>query len=413
MKDEHISASINRHCLCKTLDMEALIRQMNKEIDYKSLIETRPNIFSHTAVYLSPSDFENINRIIQTIESVIAFKSFQEQVLQASPPISHVKSESHGVFMGYDFHLTSEGPKLIEINTNAGGAYLNLILARAQIACCEGVHLPFDVNNLEDTFFEMFLNEWRLGGNELPLKNIAIIDENPIHQFLYPEFQLFSSLFNKHGVGCFILDPSELVYREGVLFYEDKKIDLIYNRLTDFYFDEEKHAHLKDAFKAETTVFTPNPVHHALFANKNNLELLTHQESLLKLGLAQDRIDILLNGIPHTTILTNENCNFFWDNRKKYFFKPASGFGSKATYRGDKTTKRVWEEIKKANYVAQEIAPPGLRVLLHEEAQAELKMDLRAYTYNGKIQLMACRLYSGQTTNFRTPGGGFAPVFLI
>jgi hypothetical protein len=26
-----------------------------------------------------------------------------------------------GVFMGYDFHLTESGPKLIEINTNAGG----------------------------------------------------------------------------------------------------------------------------------------------------------------------------------------------------------------------------------------------------------------------------------------------------
>ena len=30
-----------------------------------------------------------------------------------------------GVFMGYDFHLTPEGPRLIEVNTNAGGALLN------------------------------------------------------------------------------------------------------------------------------------------------------------------------------------------------------------------------------------------------------------------------------------------------
>jgi hypothetical protein len=26
--------------------------------------------------------------------------------------------------------------------------------------------------------------------------------------------------------------------------------------------------------------------------------------------------------------------------------------------------------------------------------------------------LVAARLYQGQTTNFRTPGGGFAPVFV-
>ena len=30
-----------------------------------------------------------------------------------------------GVMMGYDFHITPEGPRLIEINTNAGGALVN------------------------------------------------------------------------------------------------------------------------------------------------------------------------------------------------------------------------------------------------------------------------------------------------
>ncbi|NJM56103.1 MAG: hypothetical protein HC841_09630 [Verrucomicrobiae bacterium] len=41
------------------------------------------------------------------------------------------------------------------------------------------------------------------------------------------------------------------------------------------------------------------------------------------------------------------------------------------------------------------------------------KTDVRAYTYDGHIQLVAARLYQGQTTNFRTPGGGFAPVQIV
>ena len=40
-----------------------------------------------------------------------------------------------------------------------------------------------------------------------------------------------------------------------------------------------------------------------------------------------------------------------------------------------------------------------------------LKFDLRDYTYDGSVQWVAARLYQGQTTNFRTPGGGFAPVY--
>lgn len=34
------------------------------------------------------------------------------------------------------------------------------------------------------------------------------------------------------------------------------------------------------------------------------------------------------------------------------------------------------------------------------------------YTYGGRILLAATRLYQGQTTNFRTPGGGFSPVLM-
>jgi hypothetical protein len=40
----------------------------------------------------------------------------------------------------------------------------------------------------------------------------------------------------------------------------------------------------------------------------------------------------------------------------------------------------------------------------------ELKADVRNYVYRGAVQLVAARLYQGQTTNFRTPGGGFAVV---
>ena len=43
---------------------------------------------------------------------------------------------------------------------------------------------------------------------------------------------------------------------------------------------------------------------------------------------------------------------------------------------------------------------------------AARKMDVRLYTYNGDTLLPAARLYQGQTTNFRTPGGGFAPVLV-
>jgi hypothetical protein len=38
---------------------------------------------------------------------------------------------------------------------------------------------------------------------------------------------------------------------------------------------------------------------------------------------------------------------------------------------------------------------------------------MRCFVYRGSVQLISARLYQGQTTNFRTPGGGFAPVFTV
>ena len=55
------------------------------------------------------------------------------------------------------------------------------------------------------------------------------------------------------------------------------------------------------------------------------------------------------------------------------------------------------------------------RIAIAGEVQS-MKADLRNYTYDGKVLLRAllraARLYQGQTTNFRSVGGGFAPVFV-
>ena len=111
--------------------------------------------------------------------------------------------------------------------------------------------------------------------------------------------------------------------------------------------------------------------------------------------------------------MTAERAEALWAERRKFFFKPAAGYGSKAAYRGDKLTRRVWQEILGGDYVAQALVPPSERRLEIDSAETDLKLDVRAYVYDGAIQLVAARLYQGQTTNFRTPGGGFAPVFVV
>ena len=119
----------------------------------------------------------------------------------------------------------------------------------------------------------------------------------------------------------------------------------------------------------------------------------------------------LLAGIPHTEVVKLENAERLWRERRRLFFKPFAGFGGRAAYRGDKLTRRVWQEILAGDYIAQALVTPGERVISDQEPAQVLKFDLRDYTYDGQVQWVAARLYQGQTTNFRTPGGGFAPVY--
>ena len=124
-------------------------------------------------------------------------------------------------------------------------------------------------------------------------------------------------------------------------------------------------------------------------------------------GMRAASVDVLVRGIARTQVVARSDAERLWSERRRFFFKPACGYGSKAAYRGDKLTRRVWDEILNGDYVAQELVAPSERRIAEGTA---LKIDVRNYVYAGAVQLLAARLYQGQTTNLRTAGGGFAPV---
>ena len=157
---------------------------------------------------------------------------------------------------------------------------------------------------------------------------------------------------------------------------------------------------------------TPNPRTHALFADKRNLVLLSDLDQLRGWAVAPDAIQTLAS-IPKAIRVTHDNAEQLWSQRKGLFFKPVAGHGGKAVYRGDKLTKSVWSGILVSEYIAQDIAPPTERLVKIGDAPLPRKIDVRLYTYEGKLLLAAARLYQGQTTNFRTEGGGFAPVHFL
>ena len=360
---------------------------------YELTAERCPHLFSAVPLFIRPEDLQQMTEVIAAIERVVNSEKWQVG-----------KGKAAGVFYGYDFHLNSDGAHLIEINTNAGGAFLNAMLIDSQ----REVAMPGEAvaqEELDGVLLEMFRHEFSLVRDDAKLSCIAIVDEQPASQYLYPEFLLAQRLFERNGIKTCIADPADFQARDGSLFIGEQKIDLVYNRLTDF--SLQQYPVLLNAWLAGEVVLTPNPEHYERYADKRNLARLTDVEALRETGISEADIVVLQAGIPHTFVVQADSEEELWNNRKQLFFKPNSGYGSRGAYRGEKLTKRVFGEILQSGYVAQKLAAPGERRIAEA---VSLKYDVRAYVYEGKIQLMAARLYQGQTTNFRTSGGGFALV---
>ena len=166
------------------------------------------------------------------------------------------------------------------------------------------------------------------------------------------------------------------------------------------------------AHQTGQVVLTPHPDTYARYADKRLLAKFSQSDLLASLNAADAAT--LQAGVPHTFLVSPDLEQTLWEQRKNLFFKPNSGYGSKGAYRGDKLTKRVFAEILQGNYVAQQLAAPAERAITLDNGETvTLKFDVRCYVYDGQIQLIAARLYQGQTTNFRTQGGGFGVVRLL
>ena len=410
--------ALNASCHCMTLDRLALVagRDMSTG-DLRGLIEGRTSLFSDSPVFVPEDDLNRMLELVEVVERLARCPDFVRLVLANAPLIAHEPSATRGALMGYDFHLGDGGPQLIEVNTNAGGAYLNALAIDAQRACCPEVDwrvTRYDGADLMNVATAMFAEEWHRERGELRLRRIAIVDDDPEGQYLYPEFLIVRERLKRSGIDAVIADPSDLTFEGGVLFADGLPVDLVYNRLTDFYLDQPTHATLRAAFLNRAVLVTPSPRHHAIYANKRNLVLLSDAQAMASIGVEPADIDVLLRSIPKTVFVTSETAGELWTSRSELFFKPVAGHASKAVYRGDKLTRKVWNEtILPGAYIAQKRVPPSTRSVIVNGEPKALKMDVRLYTYAGGLLLAAARLYDGQTTNFRTPGGGFAPVCVV
>jgi hypothetical protein len=361
-------------------------------------LKGRLGLLSPCAVILPRREAERVAQAVHALDAAFAQPDLVAVALEIARGDGLPDFGLGGWVLGFDFHLTPEGPRLIEINTNPGGMLAVAVQARALAALRPELGEAPEVEGLA---LDAFRDEWRRQRGEVPLRRVAIIDDDPPGQYLDPEFHLYRRVFERAGIAAEVIDPGQ---------FDPGRFEMVYNRLVDFSLDSPSHAALAAAWRDGRTVVTPDPRAHFLFSDKRVLALLSDEPALRSLGLRPDIAATVARVVPPTVPVSAANAEELWAERKRWFFKPAKGHAGKAVYRGEKMSNSVWPTVLASPYVAQRYVPAGRLHLDH--AGGEMKMDLRANAWQGGVVQMAARLYEGQATNFRTPGGGFAPIFV-
>jgi hypothetical protein len=339
-------------------------------------------------------------RLLHKLSDNNAYRHYLENVLPAS---ARFDPGYDAVMMGYDFHLTEAGPKLIEVNTNAGGLWYASLCYHPKAAGFS--------ERLGSKLLETFCQDYARFRNDPAArpKRIVILDEKPVEQPLYSEMQVFAALFGSAGIEAVIVDPEVLETRDTGLYLDGKSVEMIYNRHCDFYLQTPELDRIRAAYLQGQVCLSPNPHAYGLLADKRRMILWCQPALMRSFGLSEQELAVLAETLPETRLLASLTSEKAWQTRKRWVFKPDTGYASRGVYVGEKLTRHKLAELDFENTVIQQRIPPSLTL---GEAQQAFKTDYRLFVYRDRAFSVAARIYQGQVTNLRTENGGFAKVRL-
>lgn len=362
---------------------------------------------SSVTAHLKRTDLRRMMHLVRLLFKLSQSTAYRDMVAPQLPESAQFDPGHASLMMGYDFHLTASGPKLIEVNTNAGGAYLAW---RSEQKA--GAGSTFNMApRYEQRLLQSFAQEWSDFSNDnSSLPRIVIVDEEPHNQPLYSEMLVCCNWLCEQGYEARVVAPQELSLRPDGLYLQGDKIDLIYNRHCDFFLEDEVMADICSAYLNGTVCLSPNPFAYGLLADKRRMILWSDPEVMGRLGLARQELKLIAAVVPHSRLLRDCAEDELWAERKGFVFKPVTRFGSRGVLLGKGITRKRFAELDPETTLVQAVVPPSIE---RGDNDQDFKVDLRLFVYRDHLLGITARLYQGQVTNLRTEGGGFAPVRLV
>lgn len=333
-----------------------------------------------------------------------------------------------------DGFLSPDGEfNFVEYNAESPGglAYGDALgIAFSEMPILQAFARRFDYRALpvRDMVFNALMSAYRgWGGGELP--NIAIIDWRGVST--YSEFLLMKERFESYGCRVKIADPDELEYRDGQLFIEEFKVDLVYKRVVI--------AELLAKLGLDHTLVRAVRDRAVCMANGFGVQMLNKKAIFALLSdtsfshlFDADVSAALARHIPWTRKVREAKTDyrgmkvdlveFILNNRERLVLKPNGEYGGKGVALGWECDESAWSSVLRealaTSYIVQERVPLGEEVfpsIVDGKPSFDNRyLDLDPYVWGGeRVEGCGVRLSSLQLLNVTAGGGSATPMFII
>lgn len=332
-----------------------------------------------------------------------------------------------------DSFLTPDSFKFVELNAEspAGIAYLHeLARIYRELPLFQQFtkdHPVRFISPMQHTLAAMLLiySEQFDGREEHP--SFAIVDYQDVPTV--HEFRLLKAYFERMGFPTEIVDPRELECRDGWIYANGRRIDILYRRLllNEFYERKDECQAFLEGYRAQKTCYL-NTFRTKLVHKKAVFAFLTDERYTGLLTREQE--EAIRQHIPWTRMLRPAETTFrglkidlmefVRANRRYFVIKPNDEYGGKGVTLGFAASQAEWDDAiersTESSFVVQEVVDihrePFLMQTNGSWNLVPTIIDLDPYMNGPLMGGCLTRTSSSNLANV-TAGGGTLPMFIL
>ncbi|MEQ8673098.1 MAG: circularly permuted type 2 ATP-grasp protein [Aggregatilineales bacterium] len=276
---------------------------------------------------------------------------------------------------------------------------------------------------------DVIVRAYREWGGTQPMPNIAIVDWQDVPTLR--EHKISCAYFEEHGFRCILADPQHLEFRDGFLWHEDLRIDLIYKRVLYSELVERMgmECDLVKALKARA-VFMTNSPSAKLISKKASLALLSDEQN--RHLFTREELAAIAQHIPWTRRVSDRKTfyngaeidllEFLRNHRENFVLKPNDDYGGHGVVIGWQATENDWENTIQAALTVPHVVQERVTLVERDfpmmlDGTLDISprfVDANPYVFYGTtVGGCLTRLSSAALLNVTAGAGSVVPMFVI